>query len=45
VKGQGLKNLYRIRVGEYRLLYQVLAGELLILVVHIGHRKDVYRKR
>ena len=45
MKGKGVKNLYRIRVGEYRMLYQVRAGELLILVAHIGHRRDVYRNR
>ena len=36
-------NLYRLRVGDYRVIYQVDGGKLVILVVHVGHRKDVYR--
>jgi len=35
--------LYRIRVGDYRILYQIEDKVLVILVVHVGHRKDVYR--
>jgi mRNA interferase RelE/StbE len=36
-------NLYRLRVGDYRIIYQVDGGKLVVLVVHVGHRKDVYR--
>ncbi len=39
--GQG--NLYRIRVGDYRVVYQVRDEVLLVLVVKIGHRREVYR--
>ena len=35
--------LYRVRVGDYRILYHVDGNVLVILVVQIGHRKDVYR--
>lgn len=35
--------LYRVRVGDYRILYQIEDNVLVILVVHVGHRKDVYR--
>ncbi|MBM3720981.1 MAG: type II toxin-antitoxin system RelE/ParE family toxin [Actinobacteria bacterium] len=35
---------YRIRVGDYRLIYKFNAGKLIILVIAIGHRRDVYRK-
>ncbi|MDP2183487.1 MAG: type II toxin-antitoxin system RelE/ParE family toxin [Actinomycetota bacterium] len=35
--------LYRIRVGVYRIVYAVENDLLVILVVKIGHRRDVYR--
>jgi mRNA interferase RelE/StbE len=34
---------YRMRVGRYRIIYSVGDGELLVVVVRVGHRKDVYR--
>jgi len=37
------KNLYRIRVGNYRVIYRIQDDVLVILVVKIGHRKDIYR--
>ncbi len=39
----GPSGLYRLRVGSYRVAYRVEDGELLILVVKIGDRRDVYR--
>lgn len=33
----------RIRVGDYRVIYDVYDGELLVLVLHVGHRREVYR--
>ncbi len=44
VKLRGLDDLYRIRVQDYRIVYQIRDQELLILVIRIGHRKDVYRE-
>ncbi len=38
-----LKSLYRLRVGDYRVLYNINHGALLILVLDIGNRKDIYR--
>lgn len=35
--------LYRIRVGDYRIIYEVQADVVLVSVIHIGHRKDIYR--
>ena len=37
------KGLRRLRVGRYRVIYGFDGKELLIAVVRIGHRKDVYR--
>jgi len=35
---------YRIRVGPYRILYQIEDEKLVIYVVKVGHRREVYRK-
>jgi len=34
---------YRIRQGVYRILYEIRNNELIVVVVKIGHRRDVYR--
>jgi len=34
---------WRIRIGNYRAIYEVLNNELIILVLNIAHRKDIYR--
>ena len=34
---------WRYRVGDYRLICQIKDGELVILVIEIGHRKNIYR--
>jgi mRNA interferase RelE/StbE len=41
-KLQGQDN-YRLRVGDYRVLYFVENAELAILVIDVGHRREVYR--
>ena len=38
------KGLRRLRVGRYRVIYAFDGAEFLILVVRVGHRKDVYRR-
>jgi mRNA interferase RelE/StbE len=43
IKLQGVENLHRIRVGDFRVVYQIKDDELLVLVVSVGDRKDVYR--
>ena len=42
-KLKGSDDLHRLRVGDYRIIYQVKNDQLLILVVKIGHRKEIYR--
>lgn len=34
---------YRIRQGSYRIVYSIEDNELVVVVVKVGHRKDVYR--
>ena len=36
---------WRVRTGDYRIVYEVHDNVLLILVIAIGHRRDVYRHR
>jgi mRNA interferase RelE/StbE len=42
-KLSGYDDVFRIRVGRYRVLYSVAEKKLIIIVLKIGHRKDVYR--
>jgi len=42
LKGE-FEGLRRLRVGHYRVVYEWQRNELLILVVRIGHRREVYR--
>jgi mRNA interferase RelE/StbE len=42
-KLRGAEGLHRVRVGDYRILYIVEADRLLIVIVAVGHRRDVYR--
>jgi mRNA interferase RelE/StbE len=37
------RDAWRIHVGDYRVIYEIHAGRLLILVVDLGHRRDIYR--
>ena len=39
----GYDDVFRIRVGPYRVLYSVNAGALIVIVLKVGHRKNVYR--
>ena len=36
---------YRIRQGNYRIVYSIEDDKLIVIVVKIGHRRDVYKKR
>lgn len=40
----GAQELYRIREGDYRIIYQIQEEVLLVLVVKVGHGKDVCRR-
>lgn len=43
VKLSGEERLYRVRGGDYRAVYEIRDNQLLILVVKVGHRRDIYR--
>jgi mRNA interferase RelE/StbE len=38
-----LSSYYRYRVNDYRIIYEILEDEILLVVVKIKHRKDVYK--
>jgi mRNA interferase RelE/StbE len=40
----GSEHTYRIRVGDYRIIYSILASALLIEIIRVGHRRDVYNR-
>jgi mRNA interferase RelE/StbE len=41
-KLKGFDNIFRIRVAAYRIIYEIKNEELIITVIKIGHRKDIY---
>lgn len=43
VKLQGFKHLWRIRVGDYRVVFSLDEEARIVDVAHIRHRKDIYR--
>lgn len=43
LKGE-LQGLRRLRVGDYRVLYEVRSNELVVLVIRVAHRRDAYRQ-
>jgi mRNA interferase RelE/StbE len=42
-KLSGYEDVYRIRVGHFRVIYSVSGTTLIIIILKIGHRKDIYR--
>ncbi len=43
-KMKGDNPFHRVRVGDYRIIYEIQNEVLLILILKIGHRKEVYRR-
>ena len=37
-------NTFRVKIGNYRILYQVKNSVLIVLVIDIGHRREIYRR-
>ncbi|QSV64368.1 MAG: type II toxin-antitoxin system RelE/ParE family toxin [Dolichospermum sp. DL01] len=44
VKLKGYDNEYRIRIGDYRLVYEIRDEQLIVLLVQCKHRRDVYKQ-
>jgi mRNA interferase RelE/StbE len=42
-KLSGHIDLYRIRVGNYRVVYEIDNGQIMLTVIKVGHRKEIYR--
>ena len=42
-KLSGYDDVFRVRAGRYRILYSVSEGALIIVVLKVGHRREVYR--
>jgi mRNA interferase RelE/StbE len=43
-KLKGRKNQYRVRSGDYRIIYSVEDASLVVEVIKLGHRRDVYEE-
>jgi mRNA interferase RelE/StbE len=44
-KLENFKNSYRVRVGQYRIVYEIEDRQLLIEVIKVANRKEVYRNK
>ena len=44
-KMSGYEHVYRIRVGDYRVLYEIDENRILIIILKISHRREIYRGR
>ena len=41
---EGFDGLFKVRVGDYRVIYKIEDEELLVVIVRVRHRSDVYRQ-
>ncbi len=44
LKGE-LRGLYKIRVGSYRIIFEVLQNERTIIIHSVGHRREIYKQK
>ena len=38
------EDVFRVRVGDYRILYRVEGHQLVVVIIRVGHRRDIYRR-
>ena len=43
IKLRGADDLWRLRVGDYRIVYQIRDAALLVVVIRVRHRREAYR--
>ena len=39
----GFRDIWRIRIGIFRVIYRIEDARLIVEIIRIGHRRDVYR--
>ena len=44
IKLKGFKSEYRIRIGDYRIRYEINDHEKLVILLHCRHRRDIYKQ-
>lgn len=42
-KLQGYDDVYRVRVGQHRVVYEIIEDRVIVIVLKVGHRKDIYK--
>lgn len=42
-KMKGNNDFHRVRTGDYRIIYEIHGDRLVVLIVKVGHRKDIYQ--
>ena len=40
-----LEGFYKLRIGDYRVVYEIIYQEKVVVIHAVGHRKEIYRKR
>jgi mRNA interferase RelE/StbE len=43
IKLQAAEDFYRVRIGDYRVIYEISDRRLVVLVLKVGNRRDIYR--
>ncbi|MBI5816713.1 MAG: type II toxin-antitoxin system RelE/ParE family toxin [Nitrospinae bacterium] len=38
------RGLFRLRIGDYRIIFQIVESRLIVTIIQAGHRKEIYRK-
>lgn len=44
IKLSGEENSYRVKIGDYRIIYEIYDSKIIVIITNIGDRKEVYKK-